>query len=59
MVLLGALLSTDRVPFKADSFVQIIQSRTPSKHLETNLKAFWLGREAAAVLAAGPFHSNA
>ena len=47
MVLLGALLSTDRVPFKADSFIRIIQSRTPSKHLETNLKAFHLGRTAA------------
>jgi indolepyruvate ferredoxin oxidoreductase beta subunit len=47
MVLLGALLSTDRVPFDVDGFVRIIESRTPSKHLETNLKAFHLGRTAA------------
>ena len=50
MVLLGALLSTGRVPFLVDDFLRIIQSRTPSKHLETNLKAFHLGREAAAAL---------
>jgi indolepyruvate ferredoxin oxidoreductase, beta subunit len=51
MVLLGALLSTGRVPFEVDGFIRIIQSRTPSKHLETNLKAFHLGREAAAAMA--------
>ncbi len=51
MVLLGALLSTGRVPFVVDDFIRIIQSRTPSKHLETNLMAFHLGREAAAALA--------
>ena len=44
MVLLGALLSTGRVPFEVDGFIRIIESRTPSKHLETNLKAFHLGR---------------
>ncbi len=48
MVLLGALLSTGRVPFEVDGFIRIIQSRTPSKFLETNLRAFHLGREAAA-----------
>jgi indolepyruvate ferredoxin oxidoreductase beta subunit len=51
MVLLGALLSTGRVPFKVDDFIRIIESRTPSKHLEANLKAFHLGREAAVALA--------
>ena len=51
MVLLGALLSTGRVPFEVDGFIRIIESRTPSKHLETNLKAFHLGREAATALA--------
>jgi len=47
MVLLGALLSTGRVPFEVEGFMRIIESRTPSKHLETNLKAFHLGRAAA------------
>jgi indolepyruvate ferredoxin oxidoreductase beta subunit len=51
MVLLGALLSTGRVPFEVDGFIRIIESRTPSKHLATNLKAFHLGREAALALA--------
>lgn len=51
MVLLGALLSTGRVPFEVDGFIRIIESRTPKKHLETNLKAFHLGREAAMALA--------
>jgi indolepyruvate ferredoxin oxidoreductase, beta subunit len=51
MVLLGALFSTDRVPFAVEGFLRIIETRTPSKHLETNLKAFHLGREAAAALA--------
>ena len=50
MVLLGALLSTGRVPFEVDGFIRVIQARTPSKHLETNLKAFHLGREAATAL---------
>ena len=49
MVLLGALLSTGRVPFDVDGFIRIIEARTPSKHLETNLKAFHLGRAAATV----------
>jgi indolepyruvate ferredoxin oxidoreductase, beta subunit len=50
MVLLGALLSTGRVPFEVDGFIRVIQARTPSKFLETNLKAFHLGREAATAL---------
>jgi len=50
MVLLGALLSTRRVPFDTDTFLEIIRAHTPSKHLEINLKAFHLGREAALVL---------
>jgi indolepyruvate ferredoxin oxidoreductase, beta subunit len=49
MVLLGALLSTGRVPFDMDGFIRIIEARTPSKNLETNLKAFHLGRAAATV----------
>ena len=49
MVLLGALLATERVPFDVDGFIRIIETRTPSKHLETNLKAFHLGRAAATV----------
>ena len=51
MVLLGALLSTDRVPFEVDGFIRIIETRTPRKHLETNLKAFHLGRVTAETLA--------
>ncbi|MGQ9920819.1 MAG: indolepyruvate oxidoreductase subunit beta [Desulfobacca sp.] len=48
MVLLGALISCGRVPFSVDAFAQIITNRTPKAHLETNLKAFRLGYEAAA-----------
>lgn len=47
MVLLGALISSDRVPFSVATFEQIIASRTPKAHQETNLKAFRLGHEAA------------
>lgn len=50
MVLLGALVSSGRVPFTAANFEEIIASWTPSKHLEANLKAFQLGHEAAMAL---------
>jgi len=51
MVLLGALISSGRVPFSVETFTEIIATRTPKAPLEANLRAFHLGREAAAALA--------
>ncbi|AEB10381.1 indolepyruvate oxidoreductase subunit beta [Desulfobacca acetoxidans] len=56
MVLLGALLSTGRLPFEPEILVKVVQTHTPSKHLTTNLQAFNLGREAAMTLTAAPIH---
>lgn len=50
MVLLGALVSTGRVPFSGESLTHIIRTRTPSKHVEANLRAFELGIATAASL---------
>jgi indolepyruvate ferredoxin oxidoreductase beta subunit len=47
MVLLGALMGTERLPVSAAEVVEVIRSRTNPKFLESNLKAFELGAAAA------------
>ena len=49
MVLLGALIRSGQVPFSPATFEPLIAARTPKPHLETNLRAFKLGLEAAAA----------
>ncbi len=46
MVLLGALMETDKLPVTPDSVRQAISETTKKAFLESNLKAFDLGREA-------------
>jgi indolepyruvate ferredoxin oxidoreductase beta subunit len=48
IVLLGALIQTAVLPVSADSVKQAIQTTTKKAFLESNLKAFKLGFEAAA-----------
>jgi indolepyruvate ferredoxin oxidoreductase, beta subunit len=47
MVLLGALLATDTLPFPAAAVLEVVRSRTNPKFLESNLQALQLGKEAA------------
>lgn len=47
MVLLGALATTDYLPFPAAGLVDLIRTRTNPKFLEANLRAFQLGQDAA------------
>ena len=47
MVLLGALMATERLPFSDQAVLEVIRSRTNPKFLESNLKAFALGGAAA------------
>ncbi len=47
MVLLGALVATERLPFAASVVLKVIRARTNPKFLESNLKAFQLGEAAA------------
>ena len=47
IVLLGALIQTGVLPLTADSVKQAIQTTTKKAFVETNLKAFELGFEAA------------
>ena len=47
IVLLGALIQTNVLPLTADSVKQAIQTTTKKAFLESNLKAFELGFEAA------------
>jgi indolepyruvate ferredoxin oxidoreductase, beta subunit len=47
MVLLGALLATETLPFPAAAALEVVRSRTNPKFLESNLKALQLGEEAA------------
>lgn len=54
IVLLGALIQTGVLPLRADSVKQAIQSTTKKAFLESNLKAFELGFEAAASRNPGP-----
>jgi indolepyruvate ferredoxin oxidoreductase beta subunit len=48
MVLLGALLQTEKVPLTPQNIKEAIQSTTKKAFVETNLKAFDLGFSAAA-----------
>jgi indolepyruvate ferredoxin oxidoreductase beta subunit len=47
IVLLGALIQTDVLPLTAESVKQALQTTTKKAFLESNLKAFELGFEAA------------
>ena len=47
MVLLGALMATERLPLAAEDVLAVIRTRTNPKFLESNLKAFELGEAAA------------
>ncbi len=47
MVLLGALMATERLPVSASQVLEVIRTRTNPKFLESNLKAFELGAAAA------------
>jgi indolepyruvate ferredoxin oxidoreductase beta subunit len=48
MVLLGALGSTNILPFPEEDILSLIKTRTNPKFLEANLAAFRMGQEAAA-----------
>ena len=48
MVLLGALLQTEKVPLTPQNIKEAIQTKTKKAFVETNLKAFDLGFSAAA-----------
>jgi indolepyruvate ferredoxin oxidoreductase beta subunit len=48
MVLLGALIQTDILPLTADTVQHVIRTKTKKAFVDTNLKAFSLGFEAAA-----------
>jgi indolepyruvate ferredoxin oxidoreductase beta subunit len=52
MVVLGALAQSGRLPFADDVLLHTIKTRTPAKHLEANLRAFQLGKQAAVELLA-------
>ncbi len=47
MVLLGALARTGKIPLEPDLFRKVIREKTKKAFVETNLKAFDLGMEAA------------
>ena len=47
MVLLGALGSTNVLPFPEEDILSLVKTRTNPKFLEANLAAFRMGREAA------------
>ena len=51
MVLLGALTQTSIIPFTAETIKNAMERKTKKAFLETNLKAFDLGFEAAAAAA--------
>jgi indolepyruvate ferredoxin oxidoreductase beta subunit len=48
MVLLGALVATNKLPFSEEDILSLIRTRTNPKFLEANLAAFRMGHEAAA-----------
>jgi indolepyruvate ferredoxin oxidoreductase beta subunit len=48
MVLLGALVATDILPFSEEDILSLIRTKTNPKFLEANLAAFRMGQEAAA-----------
>ena len=45
VVLLGALASTDRLPYEAEALKAGIMERVPPRTIDANMKAFSLGRE--------------
>jgi indolepyruvate ferredoxin oxidoreductase beta subunit len=45
VVLLGALAGTGMLPVKTQSLIEAVRELVPTKHIETNLKAFQLGYE--------------
>lgn len=47
MALLGALMKTGRMPFEADTVLEIIKTRTKKAFVDINTKAFELGFAAA------------
>ncbi len=47
MIILGALAASDKLPFPPATLEEVIRTKTPAKHLETNLRAFALGRQTA------------
>jgi indolepyruvate ferredoxin oxidoreductase beta subunit len=47
MVLLGALVAADYLPFPSAGLVDLIRTRTNPKFLEANLQAFQMGQDAA------------
>jgi indolepyruvate ferredoxin oxidoreductase, beta subunit len=47
MVLLGALIQSNKLPIKADIVKEVIRSKTKAAFVETNIKAFDLGFSAA------------
>jgi indolepyruvate ferredoxin oxidoreductase beta subunit len=49
MVLLGALVQTGKVPIDAEKVKETIRTKTKQAFVESNLKAFALGAEAAAA----------
>jgi indolepyruvate ferredoxin oxidoreductase beta subunit len=48
MVLLGALVATNILPFSEEDILSLIRTKTNPKFLEANLAAFRMGHEAAA-----------
>jgi indolepyruvate ferredoxin oxidoreductase, beta subunit len=47
MVLLGALIQTEKLPVKAETVKEVIRSKTKQAFVESNIKAFELGFSAA------------
>lgn len=43
VVLLGALLATEKVPVRTESVLKALKELVPAKHVEMNVKAFKLG----------------
>jgi indolepyruvate ferredoxin oxidoreductase beta subunit len=49
MVMLGALIGAEEIPISADAMKEVLSTSTKKAFLESNLKAFDLGMEAAAA----------
>lgn len=43
IVLIGALVATEKLPVKTESLIQAIKELVPARHVKTNIKAFDLG----------------
>ncbi len=50
MVMMGALAQSGKIPLEPDLFRKVIREKTKKAFVETNLKAFDMGAEAAAKL---------